>query len=195
MSIRLIKVKKSPYWHIRGTHCGRTIFQSTKLTDKQAAEAYRLKIENQIQDRHVYGAKHSVTFSMAAELHLNAGGSKRYLTPILERCGLRFVRDLKQHDIDTIANELYPNCSNSTKDRQAYSPFIAVMNYAARSDFCEYRKWKRPKKGEKTRQSRYATYEEIRKFHEKAAKHIKPLIVLLCYAGLRMGEAINLQWI
>lgn len=194
MPIKLVKVNGSENWYARGTHCGVRVYESTGLSDKTLAEAYRVNLEGKIQQSHAYGRKAAVIFATAMRMHVEAGGSPRYLDAILKAVGMRDVDTLRQSDLDKLAVDLYPHASNSTRNRQVYSPFIAVMNYAANSDFCPYRKWRRPKAGEKGRKTRFATYEEIAKFHAAAAKHIQPLIVLLAYGGLRMGEAINLQW-
>lgn len=192
--IKLIRVKGSPFWYARGSCCGKKIYESTGLSDLKLAEAYRVSIESQIQDAHAFGRKDSIIFAEAAQMYLNSGGSKEYLKPLVLAIGRNPVEALKQSDIDALALKLYPTQSPATRNRQAYTPFIAVMNYAAENDYCGFRKWRRPKAGEKVRKSRAAEPEEIARMYHAAAKHIKPLIVLLALTGLRMGEALALQW-
>jgi len=195
--LRLVKVKNSAKWYIRGTVCGQGIYESTQLVEKALAEDYRDRREAEIKKAHASGTRTGIIFATAADMYMKSGGSDQYLEPIVRDIGKCKVDLLRQSDLDALALRLYPDVSNATRNRQAYTPFIAVMNYAASSDFCTYRKWRRPKAGEKVRKPRYATVEELAAICDAAVKryaHIKRIAVLLAYTGLRMGEAIALQW-
>lgn len=194
MALKLTKVKGSPFWYVRGTVCGRNIYESTGLREERLADAYRIRKEGLIQDNHAFGRKDSVTFAQAAAMYLKSGRKDKFLSPVLEALAHEPVENLKQPHIDALALKLYPKQSNATRDRMVYTPFVAVMNYAAENEFCPYRKWRRPKKQEQVRKTRFATVEQVGAMYKAASSHIKPLIVLLAYTGLRMGEALNLDW-
>lgn len=194
MPLRIITRKGAKTLYIRGTCCGKSIFESTGVTDRELAEAYRISVENQIQTAHVYRKKYAISFVEAAEMYINSGGGSQYMAPIIKAVGLMKVEQIRQSDLDTMSLKLYPKGSNATRNRQAYTPFIAVMNYAANSDFCPLRKWRRPKAGDKIRKPRFADFTEMAFFYNAAKPHIKIIIVLLTYTGLRMGEAVNLLW-
>lgn len=127
-------------------------------------------------------------------MYLKAGGSGSFLPAVTQEIAHTPIEALKQADIDALAIKLYPTQSNATRDRNVYTPFIAVMNYAAENEYCPVRKWRRPKKQEAVRKTRFATVQEVAAMHKAASPHIRPLIVLLAYTGLRMGEALRLDW-
>lgn len=194
MPLRIVGRKGTKTLYVRGACCGTSVFESTGVGDRTLAEAYRVNLENQIQTAHVYRKKDAISFAEAALMYMEAGGGKSYMAAIIKTVGLMKVDQFRQSDLDALAVKLYPKVSNATRNRQVYTPFIAVMNYAANSDFCPLRKWRRPKQQEKIRKPRFADFTEMAFFYNAAPEHIKLLIVLLTYAGLRMGEAINLLW-
>jgi integrase/recombinase XerD len=194
MALKLVKIKGSKNYYVRGTVCGRTVYESTGLDSERLADAYRVNLESQIQDAHAFGKKDSILFSEAAAMYVRSGGSARYLKPIAEAFAETPVENLRQPDLDAYALKRFPDQANATRDRIVYTPFIAVMNYAAENEYCQYRKWRRPKKQDKVRKNRVATVEEVAAMYDHAPLHIRPLIVLMAYAGLRPGEAVRLQW-
>lgn len=125
---------------------------------------------------------------------MESGGGRQYMTPIIKEVGMRKVDQLRQSDLDTLALKLHPQVSAATRNRQAYTPFIAVMNYAANSDFCPLRKWRRPKAGEKIRKPRAADLTEMAFLYNASPDHVRRIILLLAFQGLRMGEAVSLDW-
>lgn len=194
MALKLIKINGSKNWYVRGTVCGRQVYESTGLDSERLANAYKVNLESQLQDAHAFGKKESILFSEAAAKYVKAGGSARYLKPVATALSVRPIETLKQEDLDSLAVDMLPTQSNATRDRQVYTPFIAVMNYAAENEYCPYRKWRRPKKQDPVRKTRFATLREVEALYKAAPRHIRPLIVLLAYTGLRMGEAIKLEW-
>lgn len=194
MPLEVVTRRGTRNLYVRGTCCGKSVYESTKVSNRTLAEAYRVNLENQIQTAHVYRKKDAITFAEAAAMYMESGGGREHMTAIIKAVGLMKVDQFRQSDLDALALKLRPKVSNATRNREVYTPFIAVMNYAANSDFCPLRKWRRPKQQEKKRNPRFADFTEMAFFYNAASEHIKLLIVLLTYTGLRMGEAINLLW-
>ena len=67
------------------------------------------------------------TFREAAESYLENGGSKRYLFPVVEYFGDTLLNEIFPFDIKKMAEKIYPNHSNSSKNRMAVTPARAVI--------------------------------------------------------------------
>jgi integrase len=151
LSLKLTKRKGSDHWYLRGTVRKQPVFESTGTDDKKAAEAIRIKREARLLEDSVYGKESSLTFFEAAVSYMAAGGSPRFLgeevdgkwTRLLGHFETRILRTITQDDLNAAADRLYPNTQYDTRNRQCFTPFIAVWNHALPND---PRKWKRPKK-------------------------------------------------
>jgi len=191
MPLKTLKKPGRIPWYIRGTINGRRYDETTETTDYKLAEAYRLKREREIHDEAIYGKSVTATFSAAAEHYLEGGGSKRYLLPVIKEMGDDKLTTIDQERIDRCARKLYPRASNATRNRQVYTPIMAVMTTAAQLKWCSKPVIKRPKQPK-------GTIEWLRK--EQALRliehsgHMKPLLTFMFYTGCRCAEAIFLDW-
>jgi integrase/recombinase XerD len=151
MPLRLVKRKGSDHWYIRGTVRKQSVFESAGTHDKKAAEAIRIKREKRLLDDSIYGRESSITFFEAAVSYMAAGGSPRFLgeelngkwTRLLGHFETRILHTITQDDLNAAADKLYPKTQYDTRNRQCFTPFIAVWNHALPDN---PRKWKRPKK-------------------------------------------------
>ena len=203
MPLKLVRRDGSPYWYLRGTVRGKPVFESTGTDIEEAAEAVRIRKEGELLDISIHGKRTVATFLEAAVSYLEAGGEARFLGAFDERThrwsGLighfdqRRLSSIGQADLDAAAKKLLPKASPETRNRQVYTPFIAVWKHAEIRQLCEVRRWQRPKMTAKPR-DRWCTRAEVERMIASAAWHIGPLVTFLVYTGARMSEALFLDW-
>jgi integrase len=192
MPIKIVRRPKSPHWIIRGTLRGIRLEESTGTDDKKVAEEIRAKREAEILAESVYGRRATITFASAALSYLKNGGSKRFLDPVIKHFGTTPLAQIDQDAIDRMARKLYPDASDATRNRQAYTPASAVMRHAARRQWCAPVLLERPATPED--RVRWLTLEEANRLIACCNKHLRPLIIFLLYTGARAGEAVWLDW-
>src|SRR4051812_46904213 len=134
--LRLVHRAKSPHWIIRGTIRGIRIEESTRTVKRGLAEEIRAKREAELLTQSVYGRRATCTFAEAVLSYLEAGGSKRFLEPIVRYFGNTPLARIEQEVIERGARKLYPGTSNATRDRQFFTPVSAVLKHAARRGWC-----------------------------------------------------------
>ncbi|OKO86175.1 tyrosine-type recombinase/integrase [Bradyrhizobium sp. AS23.2] len=157
--MRLYLWRREPHhsWVIRGTDAqGNEIRESTKTTNKAAAEGILTKREAELLNEVVHGKKAVVTFDQAAESYLENGGSPRFLGTFDEETGKWSglmshligtpLKDITQPMMNDIGKALYPNVRPDTLNRQLWTPFIAVWSHAVIMEWAIPKKWIRPKK-------------------------------------------------
>jgi integrase len=211
--MRLYLCRRSPKgnWYIRGTDAeGAPIFESTKTTRRDIAEAQRIKLEERLLGESVHGKKPFVTFGEAAISYLASGGKHRFLAnaKTQEPVGpfLKFeaspLKKITQSDLDRAAAEAYPSARPDTRNRQFYTPFVAVWNHAVGNDWADYRKWKRPKKPRGTNVAVLAptragnkpvAYEHASKFVLAMSPANAIVMTILFYTGMRPIELFSLD--
>lgn len=138
MSLKLFR--RSGIWHYRGTigppERRARLRGSTKTSDKAAAERQITEIESQYWKGYFDGPAAILTFKVAAQKYLAAGKSGRFLDPVKKHLGETLVKDIKPSTIQTMANELYGHCKNTTKNRMGITPACSVINFMAKSELC-----------------------------------------------------------
>lgn len=142
-----------------------------------------------------------VTFEVAADRYVEAGGSARFLTPLRQRFGTRSLRSLRPADLDEAAHALHPDASRETIIRQVYTPFIAIWNHAARQQWVEPRLWPKPRKPKGTavvqRASRAGSkpidYETAARFVLEMSPAPAYVMTALFYTGMRPIELFALE--
>lgn len=211
MPLKLVKRKDSKAWWIRGTVHGQTVYESTGTDDEEVAEAIRIKREAGIVSDYVFGPKATRTFAQAVESYLKAGGDKRFIGAEYDdgtRDGLlgHFystpLKDIQQNDLDDAARKLYPNAQPETRNRQCYTPFIAVWNHAVKNGWADVRNWSRPKKPKGTNVVRLAKrragtfpveYEHAARFVAAMSPGPAMVMTTLFYTGMRPIELFTLE--
>lgn len=210
MPLRLYRRKDSKNWWIRGTVHGQTIYEPTGTQQKEVAEAIRAKREAGLISDHVFGPKATRTFAQAVESYWKAGGDNRFTGAVYDdgtRDGLldHFydtpLKDITQNDLDAAAAKLYPTAQPETRNRQCYTPFIAVWNHAVKNGWADVRMWQRPRKPKGTNVVRLKSersgtrpvdYERAALFVSKMSPAPAMLMTALFYTGLRPIEAFAL---
>lgn len=199
MPLKIIKIKGSDNWYIRGTLRGVPVFKTTGTPRKEAADDQRRELEDNILN----GANY--TFGQAALKYLDAGGSGKFLTDqfdketdewtgVLGQFENTFLSDIGQSELEEGAKAAYPNVKPQTLNRQFYTPFIAVWNYAVSLEWCHKKEWRRPKvRRSDVKKTRWFFYETAAQFYPHLPAHIKPLFIFWIYTGARPTEAIELD--
>jgi integrase len=192
------KAGRTPNYHIRGTYLGVAVNRSAGTSEKRLAAKIKRRIEDEIERGAYAPAKHCVdalvTFLSAAVAYMKAGGERAFLGPIIEQGGPYAIRDrgiesIVQLDLDHLAEALYPKATAQTRNRQVYTPVVAVLHHAGVE-----RKFRRPKgwRGKKSKSSLEA--DQAFRLLE-AAETIDREFGLLCYAllytGRRIGEMLD----
>lgn len=210
MGLKITKRKGSPYWYVRGTVKGISIFESTGIphADKsrppEIVEDYRASRTNEIQDQKIYGRSHAATFLDAAVLYLEAGGSPRFLgsydpksrrwSGLVGKIGDKRLKDLDQSFLNKSASELYPECSAQTINRQFWTPFIAVWKNASKGNnpLCQEIAWQRPRVTKKQEPRAAIDYQKVITFINGCDWHAAKILFFLFWTGCRPEEALSL---
>src|SRR5262249_27109644 len=136
MPLKLVRRRKSPNWVIRGTVRGIRVEESTGTANRRFAEEIRANRESEILAQSVYGRRATCTFAEAALSYIEAGGSKRFLEPVVRNFA---TTPLARIDLDAIergARKTYPGASNATLDRQFFTPTSAGLTHPAQPAWC-----------------------------------------------------------
>jgi integrase len=192
MPLKLVKRHNSDFWYIRGTVRGVTVDESTRLTRKEDADALRARREWELTQGAVFGRRATATFLQAAVSYMDAGGEKRFMRPVIEKLGRVQLSKIDQDMIDIVAREVYPEASNSTLNRQFYTPVSAVLKHAHDRKLCDHLVIKRP--SQPPGRVRWISSDEAERLIDACAKHLRPLVIFLLYTGARLSEALYLEW-
>ncbi|EKS29315.1 site-specific integrase [Afipia felis] len=198
-------------WYIRGTNPdGRQIFESTKTSVQATAKSILREKQNERENELVFGKKAVVTFDYAADSYVKSGGSQRFLgsfdgskwTGLFGRFEGRKLKTITQSDLDRAALEAYPNARPDTRNRQFYTPFVAVWNHAVGNDWADYRKWKRPKKPKGTNivvvssgraGNKPVSYDRAAEFVLAMSPANAIVMTILFYTGMRPIELFSMD--
>lgn len=218
MPLKLYK-RGSTYW-ITGTvkgigHDGKkqsvSIRKSAQTTDRTVAEATRAKTESRILDEIAHGKAKVVTFREAAESYLESGGSGRFLLDIkaddsesglMVYFGETRLIDINQKVLDEAAASMFPSAQPETRNRQCYTPFIAVWNHAVKNGWATVRLWSRPKKPKGTNVVRLSKrragtfpveYGHAARFVAAMSPAPAMAMTVLFYTGMRPIELFALE--
>lgn len=124
-------------WQISGTvtiwrdgqHHSSRIRVSSRTTDKVGAEGIARQIENQAAQQNSTGRQPARPFALASADYVAAGGEARFLDKLDRELGHLAVDTIGQAEIDAAAKRLLPAASPATRNRQVYTPAIAVLRY------------------------------------------------------------------
>lgn len=198
--------KRGKVWWISGTVHGQAVRESTRAHDKEVAEAIRVKKEAGLVSDHVFGPKATRTFAQAVESYLKAGGDARFIGGLEGGLLGHFyntpLKDIRQNDLDDASRKLYPTAQPETRNRQCYTPFVAVWNHAVKNGWADVRQWSRPKKPKGTNVVRITKrragtfpveYEHAARFIAAMSPGPAMLMTTLFYTGMRPIELFALE--
>jgi integrase len=141
--------------------------------------------------------KRDRTFAEAAASYVEHGGESRYLQPILDRIGALPLREVHPFEIRRLAEELYPDHQNSTKNRQGIAPTRAVMIHAYERGWCGLLRIKRFREERPKRKSPASAawlHSFVRQCHKEDKPQLAALVLFMAATAARVSEAIRLEW-
>jgi integrase len=192
MPLKLIPPRPpSKNWTVRGTYLGRYVNRSTKASKRAIAAKVLAGIERQIE-RGELAEPGDETFASAAAAYMKAGGDRRFIKRLLEHFGDTPINRIDQAATDAAAIALYPNASPATRNRQVYAIVSVVVRRAGRDI-----KLRRPVGSAGNSQTAWLWPEQAEAIFAEAEKldpEFRSLLVVLCYTGLRLSEALNMTW-
>ena len=203
MPLKLVRRKGAPNLYLRGSIRGQNIFETTGTNDQVAADAIRIKRENELLQRSVFGAAATVTFAEAAVSYLEDGaGEARFLGKWDEETGewsllighfaSTPIANIGQAEIDAASQTLYPTAMAATRKRQVYIPMSAVLRHAARKGWVAPPLLQHPRV--KQPATRWSTPERLDKLLPHCTPKLRRLVIFLTYTGARISEALRVQW-
>jgi integrase len=192
MPIKLLAPNKyTPFYRGRGSYLGQYVNRSTKARKRAIALQVVAKWEREIE-RGEFSQPGELTFAGAALAYMKAGGDRRFLKPLLEHFGDKPISQINQEAVEAAALSLYPRGTGATRNRQVYSPCSAILRRAGiRIDL------RRPKGSGGNKQTAWLWPEQAESIFAEAEKlnpEFRALLVVLCYTGMRLSEALNLTW-
>ena len=183
--------RRRPFYRVRGTHLGVAVDRSTETADKRAAQRLLNGWRDQIERGEIAG-KQELTFRAACLSYCQAGGEPKFIAKIDKRVGPNVpARDMDQAFVDLIANELYPDASPATRNRQVYTPVLAVLRHAKIPHAID-----RPKGASGNQRHIWLEQSDFEKVHAEAQRRnpeIALLMLLIFFTGLRLGEALSAE--
>jgi integrase len=187
--------QRGKVWYVRGKVCGRSIYATTKTTDKASARRFKDALETRLARDD--GQRTPVTFQEAAALYLEARPhvTSRWQENIARLCtviGDRFLMDILQHVLVDAARRLFPRGQPQTKNCLVIAPAAAVLHYAAQNELCQWRKI--PKFKEPRPQPRALSKDDAAKLLAAADGDLKLLLLFLFSQGWRISDTLRLTW-
>lgn len=190
MGLKLAKRGKTYY--LRGSVADVRIYESARTSNRQAADALRIRRETEIIENFTLGRPAAINFAEAALTYLESGGEGRFLAPILEYFGPKFrLADVTNEAANQCARALCPNHAPGTINRQIITPISAVVNMAAYDNLCAHRRFRRRKVNDK--RLRWLTPKEAEALINAADPATALKIMFLLGTGARSGEAFALN--
>jgi integrase len=180
---------RTPYYWVRGTYLGCYVERSTKARKRKIAQQELKNIERDIElNAKDAGVK---TFSSAALSYMQAGGERKFITPLLDHFGKAPLARIDQAAIDHAAEKLYPDSSPATRNRQVYTPISAILKHAGVD-----KKLKRPKGsrgGKRTAWLEEADAFRLLKAAEKVNAEFGIICTMMLYTGMRLSECLEME--
>lgn len=190
MPLKLVPPRpgRTPYYHIRGTYLGQYVERSTRTERRAVAQRILAEIQRQIERGAL--AAPGPSFAAAALAYMRQGGERRPLRKLLYYFGEAPLAEIDQAAVEAAAEALFPAAAPATRNREVFTPVSAVLKHAG-FDF----RLRRPK-GSRGRQiDAWLWPEDAARLFAAATKLDREfgiLLVLLCYTGLRLSEALKL---
>ena len=185
---------RSKYWRVRGTEFGVYIDRGTQTVEKRQAARFLALWRADAQSGALSGpaVKAAPTFASAALAYMQADGERRFLTPLIEHFGLTPLNEIDQAAIDGAAVALYPQATAATRNRQVYSPVSAILRRSGVA-----LPLRRPKGAQGERRTDCLSPDQAFALLA-AANDMNPrfgaLLTVLLYGGVRLSEALRLEW-
>jgi integrase len=137
------------------------------------------------------------TFQTTTESYLTHGGEGRYLPPIVEYFADTPITAITPFDVKQMALALYPDCLNSTRNRQALTPARAVLFHGYERGWCHamrLRSFKEDAPRRKSPASPVWLHIFCRQADADGLQRLSALVLFMAQTGARVSEAVALRW-
>lgn len=185
--------KRSPFWIIRGTVKGVCIFESAGTTDREQAEAFRIRLEGETWERGALGRQRPATFADAVMVYLDQGRSARFVPRLLHYFKERPLSEIGQSEVDRAAHSLYPGRKSATLVRQVYGPMIAILHSATKSQLPGVRPQKIAMPRVEKVSPKWAADPHVEALLAHSDRRIRALVLVMTYTGLRISECLRMR--
>lgn len=199
MPLKLIppgRRKGSRFWYVRGTVGGRSIEVSAKTADKAAAERFAAELAARILDGRVPRPGEAVTFAKAAALYSAwkrpSRAEEQRIARLVAALGRQEVGAIRHADLVRAADDLYPAAKASSRNRSVITIASAVLHYAARNGWCEYRRIERFREPRPV--TRALTAAQASRLLAASEGDARILLLWLFRTGTRIGDALGVEW-
>lgn len=196
MPLKLVPPRKgkSPNFTIRGTYLGRYVDRTAGTPRRSLAIAKLAEIQGKIERGEYEAPKANAgsEFVNAALSYVKAGGERRYIGKLSEHFGETLLTDIDQAAVDTAAAAICPNTTGATRNRKVYTPTHAVLRHAGIEI-----KLRRPKGAKGRTVTDHLSPADADAIIAAAGQfdpELALLLRLLLYTGMRLGEALSLEW-
>jgi integrase len=177
-------------WAVRGTVNGERIERTTGCTVRREAEIVLKRMQKEAdQDR--LRLPSDPTFDDACRRYLRDARDGRFLERIKEEIGNTPLKLIDQDTVDDLAWELYPEGSPATRNRQVYTPIIAVLRHSGIGTLI-----KRPKGAGGEQRDVWLWPQDTDKLITAAWKRdpeLAVMLILILSTGVRLSEALGLN--
>jgi integrase len=185
--------RRGKIWHYRGTVDGRLLRGSAQTADRKIASQIAAEVEVKNWKRRLDGpASGELRFPAAVAVYLKAGKHDKYLDKIEDYWRNTKVRDMTTGAIRQSAIDLYPEAGGATRNRQAITPTLAVINHCAELGLCAPVRMKRFKF--ETKIKKPVTVEWLETFCAHARPLNVALVAVMFATACRFNEAHRLEW-
>lgn len=193
--LKLVKRKGSPFWIARGTINRQRIERSTGCRKKDDARRVCDEIAAE-ETRNAAGATGPLRFDQAVAIYLTERPNARYIAPLLRHFTVTPVAAINNAAMRKAANALYPEAQAATIRRQLYTPMKAILNLCAYDDLCAVPKLKAPAGGKSRTDFLLPAQAEgiLQHLSGLAARQEAVMVTLMLGQGVRVGEAVALDW-
>lgn len=201
--LKLTQRKDSPYWWVKGTAAnGKRIHQSTRTTNKQAADEYRARLENDLWRQERLGDKPQTPWPVAVVRWIKE--KQREGRPIDN--DVSTLRWLDQHLKSKTLNQIDHQCiakliahkaaegaANATINRMLALVRALLRKAANEWGILDHAPGVKPLREPKSR-IRWLTKDEARTLLGELPEHLADMAEFTLATGLRAGNVKSLEW-
>ncbi|MBI3246534.1 MAG: site-specific integrase [Deltaproteobacteria bacterium] len=211
-----VKVRqKDGKWWVFIDHHGKR--KAKCIGDKRAAEQLKARLDAKIalgefalddqQERRLFAPYFRAWLDTYARAHCKdstvAGYATAFRVYLLPRFGEQDITEISREAIKKLAYEMLAQGKSRSYVKATLAPLSEMFNHAIEDGHLTVNpalrilRHSRTEVGEKTERMTFLTREELKHFLRSCRQHVAqwyPFVLLLARTGLRIGEAVALQW-
>lgn len=191
MPLKISKgANRSPNYRIRGTYLKVKVDESARTSDFNAARKRLKQIKDEIERGTFQTKSVGPTLGDAVELYVREKKTERFIMPLLDYFGDKPLSEITAQAIMRASHDLYPNATNATRNRQVFTPMLAILRMSGVLIAV-----KRPDKAQGNQRTFRFTHEDAASLINAGYDRDKEfglLLTFLLYTGARLGEALAL---